>query len=427
VSDAKIPAGWYPDPKDTTTTPRPERWWDGTGWTTTTRTGSGAPQPVQDPDGEPTQVLEGTVLADDGTVRYPEPPTGFTDGTDHPAAGADYPAPGTDYLSGYPEAAPKKPSLLSRIGRKALVAAAVAGVLGLAVGSGATYLAVGRHNQDHQQTAAPAPQNTYPGPGHHRGSGNGGLGGNGGSGQGNGGLGGNGGAGGGQSNGGNGQGNGNGNGGGQGSGGGIPGIPGLGGGMPGLGDGTQAVDIADGISLPIPSGWQGTTTGDGLATMQIGEYTCPGASANNNGNATCTLGGVNTAQVDGTDPKAAAEQDIQKVASASYGPTVKSHQELKSEAVTVAGRSGYLIRWQVVAQQGNNGTVQDVVFPTADGKHLVAVQFGFDIADKAPAVSTMDTIVSGIKDFSGPGLGSSGGSNSPSGGASGGAAGGVNT
>lgn len=187
--------------------------------------------------------------------------------------------------------------------------------------------------------------------------------------------------------------------------------------MPGLGDGTQAIDMADGISLPIPSGWQGGTTSAGLAALQIGQYTCPGSSANSNSNTTCTLGGVNTAQVDGTDPKAAAEQDIQKVASQSYGPTIKSHQELKSEAVTVAGRSGYLVRWQVDAQQGNNGTVQDVVFPTADGKHLVAVQFGFDIADKAPAVSTMDTIVSGIKDFSGAGAGSSG---SPSGGASGG-------
>ncbi|MCC9307460.1 DUF2510 domain-containing protein [Kitasatospora sp. RB6PN24] len=388
MSDAKIPAGWYPDPKDTTTTPRPERWWDGTGWTTTTRPGPGAPHPAQDPDGEPTTVLEGTVPADDGTVRYPEPPTGFADGTDHPGAGADH-------LSGYPDA-PKKPSLLSRIGRRTLVAAAVAGVLGLAIGSGATYLAVGHHNHDRRQAAAPAPQNTYPGPGHHRGPGNGG------------------GTGGGQGNG-NGNGNGNGQGGGRGNGNGpggggipgLPGIPGLGGGLPGLGDGTQAIDMADGISLPIPSGWQGGTAKDGTASLYIGQYQCPGSSANSS--TSCTLGGVNTAQVDGTDPKAAATQDIQKVAAQSYGPNIKGHQELKSEPVTVAGRSGYLIRWQVDAQQGNNGTVQDVVFPTADGKHLVAVQFGFDIADKAPAVSTMDTIVSGIKDFSGSGAGSLGG------------------
>jgi hypothetical protein len=61
--------------------------------------------------------------------------------------------------------------------------------------------------------------------------------------------------------------------------------------------------------------------------------------------------------------------------------------------------------------------VEDVVFPSSDGKHLIAVRFGFDIADKAPAVSTMDTIVNGIKDFSGSGLG----------GSAGGASGGSNT
>ncbi|GAA1946846.1 DUF2510 domain-containing protein [Kitasatospora viridis] len=401
MSETKIPAGWYPDPKDTTTVPRPERWWDGNGWTATTRPGPGAP--ATDPDGEPTTVLEGTVLADDGTVRFPEPPAEAVDGA---AEGAAHPEQGHPYPYPY-SAAPKKPSLAARLGRKAMVAAAVAGVLGLAIGSGATYLATRQHDDQHA-SAAPVqqqnPQNGYGGG--HRGGGSGGSGGSGGLGGSGGGLGGSGG----------GQGGGipglGGSGGGQG--GGIPGLGGSGGGIPGLGDGTQAIDLVNGISLPIPSGWKAATADDGTAFMDVGEYACPGA---NSSSPPCSLGSVNTARVKGTDPKTAAEQDIGTLANAAYGPKIKSHQELKSEAVTVAGRNGYLVRWQVVAQQGNNGTVESVVFPTADGRGLVAVELGFDIADKAPAVSQMDTIVGGIKDFDGTsagggsGAGGTGGTN----------------
>ncbi|MFE7590425.1 DUF2510 domain-containing protein, partial [Kitasatospora sp. NPDC057512] len=83
----QIPAGWYPDPKNTTGDPRPQRWWDGKGWTADTRPApSDAPAP-QAPEAEPTAaadpgpgaaerttVLEGEVLESGPTVRYPEPP-----------------------------------------------------------------------------------------------------------------------------------------------------------------------------------------------------------------------------------------------------------------------------------------------------------------------------------------------------------------
>ena len=91
----------------------------------------------------------------------------------------------------------------------------------------------------------------------------------------------------------------------------------------------------------------------------------------------------------------------------------------------VNGKDGYLVRWKVDAAKGNNGYVETVVFPSSDGKNLVSVHFGFDIADKAPDVGVMDTIVKGIADFKGkiPGLpgmpgSGSGGSGSGAGGSS---------
>ncbi|WP_245984557.1 DUF2510 domain-containing protein [Streptomyces tateyamensis] len=379
MSEAKIPAGWYPDPKDTTTVPRPERWWDGTGWTAQTR-------PAQGADLADTAVLHSTKviqgeLVDESAVRYPEMPTEPAGAEPGPPQGPEGPG-AAEYPYGAP-LPPKKPSLLTKLRKPVVVAAAVAGVLGLAIGSGVT-LAVDHHDRNDRAVGAKG----FLGP-HKRGNanGNGNTNGNG--------------------NGGSSDGNGQpGTGGGNGNGNGFPNIPGLPG-LPGGGKNAKtAIDLADGVSLPIPSGWQGGTANDGTAYLTIGSYQCPGGTGNSN--ATCSLGGVNTVQVDGRDVQAAAKADVVKAAEESY-PNSKSHQELKSEAVTVAGRSGYLVRWDVTASQGNNGTVESVVFPTADGKGLVAVRLGFDQTDKAPAVSQMDTIVSGIKDFTGKRLGSGGG------------------
>ncbi|MEU2630256.1 DUF2510 domain-containing protein [Kitasatospora sp. NPDC007106] len=357
----QIPAGWYPDPKDTSD-PRPERYWDGKGWTATTRPAPGAETPAPGAeapaaapgaaaDGDGPTVIEGRVLDDGPTVRYPEMPTAVQ--------------------------APPKPR--RRPSRPVVVAAAVAAVAGLAVGSGITYLAM---DDDGDGASAARPFD-----GRYR------LGGNGSDGFGFPGLPGqNGGQGGGSGNGQGGDGPGGGNGSGQGN----------GQGGNGLGRGgrnaSTAVDVVNGISLPVPSGWQGATTPDGHAALSIGSYTCP------DGKGTCSLGGAFTDTVEGSDAKQAALTDIAAAAKEAYGD-VKSHEELKSEAVTVAGRSGYLVRWKVDAPQGNDGYVETVVFPGAKAGSLVAVHLGFDIADKAPDLAQMDTIVKGIAtaQVSGPG------------------------
>ncbi|MFD7734354.1 DUF2510 domain-containing protein [Kitasatospora phosalacinea] len=392
MSEQQIPAGWYPDPVDTDSDPRPQRWWDGKGWTAETRPAPTAPTaptdatptdatPADAPPAAPdagaaapgvgdTAVLEGTVLDASGqTVHYPPLP---------PYAG--------QYGTKPTGSKPSKP---------VLVAASVAAVLGLLVGSGITYLVMDG-NRGETKSAAPSTDGRRSGGGFGNGGlGEGGIGGNGGNGS-------NGGSGGDTSP---GDPFGFGNGGlGGGIGGGTGGSGGTGGGNGGNGSGKSsavAVDTVNGISLPVPTGWKGATTGDGYAGLTVGDYTCADGKDN------CSLGGVFTTQIKGTDAKQAAQSDIADAADAAYGK-LNSHKELKNEAVTVAGRSGYLVRWQVDAEQGNPGYVETVVFPTADGKALTAVHFGFDIADKAPGLNQMDTILKGIAKAD---VGSTGGGN----------------
>lgn len=262
------------------------------------------------------------------------------------------------------------PAKRSRPRRATVLAGAIAALLGLGAGSLTTYLIMDNRHTD----TAPVSAKRF---------GNGGLGGSGGLGGGN-------------------------------SNGGSTGGNGSTGGGGGLGSSTTtAYDLLDGVSLPIPSGWKGGTTQDGHASLLVGSYTCAQSKSG------CSLGGANTETLKASvsaGAQAAAEADITAAVKEAYGE-ITGHQQLKAESVTVAGRSGYLIRWQVDAKVGNSGTVETVVFPTKDGKSLVALHMGFDKADKAPDVSVMDTIVSGIQDvdtasLSGGAIGGSTGSNS---------------
>lgn len=172
-----------------------------------------------------------------------------------------------------------------------------------------------------------------------------------------------------------------------------------------------ATDMASGISIPVPKGWSGQSgpVGAGVST---GEHPCPG-----NPEESCVRGGVNSVpavalEIKATTAKAAAEADIKKNAEESYGGEsygeISSHEELKSEAVTVAGKKGYLVRWKVVTGKGDDGYVQSLAFPSpAPGAQemLIIVRSGFDINDKAPKLPVMDEITGGIKVAAGGGGG----------------------
>jgi hypothetical protein len=190
---------------------------------------------------------------------------------------------------------------------------------------------------------------------------------------------------------------------------GEPGSPGQG--LPELEEG-YATDLASGISIPVPDGWTGES---GLVGAQVstGSHSCPGDSSQ-----TCVRAGVNSIpaaglEIEATTAQAAAKEDIKANAEESYGGksygSISSHEELRSEAVTVAGQKGFLVRWKVVTSKGDDGYVQSLVLPSpADKDTLVVVRSGFDINDKTPKLSVMDEIIKGIKksEISGSGSGS---------------------
>ncbi|WP_406457492.1 DUF2510 domain-containing protein [Streptomyces sp. NBC_00876] len=200
-----------------------------------------------------------------------------------------------------------------------------------------------------------------------------------------------------------------------------PGAPGGGGGNGGNGGGSEnpapqqpqtedgyATDMASGISIPVPDGWKGESgMGAGVTT---GSYACPGDSGEK-----CVRGGVFSVpamalKLSTTTAKDTAEKDIATNAEESYGEKIyggiTSHQQLKSEAVTVAGQQGYRVRWKVVTKNGDDGYVESLAFPSPKSKDmLIVVRSGFDINSKAPALSVLDDITKGIKAASGTGSG----------------------
>ncbi|MCX4445544.1 DUF2510 domain-containing protein [Streptomyces sp. NPDC087866] len=178
-------------------------------------------------------------------------------------------------------------------------------------------------------------------------------------------------------------------------------------GQPEIEDG-YATDLASGISIPVPDGWKGESgMGAGVTT---GTYACPGDTGQK-----CVRGGVFSAPAEALKlstktAKATAEKDIGTNANESYGEKIyggiTSHEELKSEAVTVAGQQGYRVRWKVVTKKGDDGYVESLAFPSPLAKDtLIVVRSGFDINAKAPALSVLDEITKGIKAASGGGSG----------------------
>ncbi|MEV6738213.1 DUF2510 domain-containing protein [Streptomyces sp. NPDC051104] len=368
------PPGWYPDPGQTSDGPATERWWDGKAWTDRVR-----PMDVGAPWGPPEQP---------------------------PVAGA---YPGEPFAATpYPGARPAP----ARHGVRTGIAVAAA-ILVLAGIGGGVYALTAQDGGSGRSAGAQGPG----GPGGF--GGQGGQEGQGGQGGPFGGQGGPFGGQGGQE----GQGGQGGPFGGQGGPFGGQGGPfggGSGGsdgqtpapgqsGQPGTEDG-YATDPFNGISIPVPAGWTGQTVEGGAAVQSNGTYKCPGDTSKS-----CNTGGAYSASAEqqgltATTARAAAEQDIAKNAEESYGGTsyggITSHQVLASEAVTVAGQKGYMVRWKAVTAKGADGYVESLVFPSpADSRQLVVVRFGLDAGSGAPKPSVLDQITKGIKESSAGGAG----------------------
>ncbi|QGZ48083.1 DUF2510 domain-containing protein [Streptomyces sp. QHH-9511] len=171
-------------------------------------------------------------------------------------------------------------------------------------------------------------------------------------------------------------------------------------------DPTRVADQLNGITLPILEGWERPEFrgGDVPTVVTAGEYPCPAATDRD-----CRRGTVNSRTASGTDattPEAIAEEDIALAADAFYEDDVlgnrlyggiRSHKVVAARPAVVAGRTGYLVRWQVTTGKGPGGYVQSLAFPSPRGSESpVVVRFAFDAGPEGPSLATMDEIVKGI-------------------------------
>ncbi|MFD3356673.1 DUF2510 domain-containing protein [Streptomyces fradiae] len=183
-------------------------------------------------------------------------------------------------------------------------------------------------------------------------------------------------------------------------------------------DGSVLVDQLNGITLPVPAGWQRPEygIGQGAVMATTDERTCPAATRQ------CPYGRVvsRTLASAAPTPKAMAEADVAQAAEELYGDDtlggsqyggVRSHQVVAARETAVAGRTGYLVRWRVTTGEGPGGHVQSLVFPSPSGtEQPVTVRFAFDAGPGGPPLALMDEITRGIRPVgsaTGGGVGSS--------------------
>ncbi|WP_318198616.1 DUF2510 domain-containing protein [Streptomyces sp. MCL20-2] len=165
------------------------------------------------------------------------------------------------------------------------------------------------------------------------------------------------------------------------------------------------VDQLNGVTVPVPEGWEKprSSSSDVPTIRTVQSYDCPGGSS------FCYHGTVttHTARSAETDPRALAEADIVTAADLAYEEDslgrrnhggITAHKVLKAGQLSVAGRAGYLVRWQVTTGKGPGGYVQSVAFPSSVGSGTpVIVRLAFDADVTELPLSLMDTITRGIR------------------------------
>lgn len=172
------------------------------------------------------------------------------------------------------------------------------------------------------------------------------------------------------------------------------------------GDPTTVADDLNGITFPVPDGWEsGDGSGEEDAVLVTDDtFDCPGDGG------VCRGGVVVSRTVTGSDetsPKTLAENDIEDAANDAFDRDVldrqpydgiTGHKVVGSGSVAVAGRAGYYVRWRVTTGAGSGGWVQSLVFPSTIGSEApVLVRFALDAGDEGPPLDDIDEIVEGIR------------------------------
>lgn len=169
---------------------------------------------------------------------------------------------------------------------------------------------------------------------------------------------------------------------------------------------TRVDDQLNGISLPIVKGWEKPEfySGPAPTVTTVGTYPCPSGSKE------CRHGTVSSHAVSRTDastPEAIAKEDVAAAAKETYEEDIlgslpygrmTAYKVVAAGPTAVAGRTGYLVRWQVTTDKGPGGYVQSLAFPSPTGSESpVVVRFVFDAGPDGPALAVMDEITRGIR------------------------------
>ncbi|MFI9602391.1 DUF2510 domain-containing protein [Streptomyces sp. NPDC052043] len=171
-------------------------------------------------------------------------------------------------------------------------------------------------------------------------------------------------------------------------------------------DPSVAVDQLNGITLPLPEGWEkpeNVAQNDVVMTTH-GVYDCPA------GVGYCRHGLVITrtaSAAEGASPETLAKRDIDDATDEAYEQNVigqrlyggiTSQRTVASGPVAVAGRAGYFVRRLVRTAKGPGGYVESLVFPSSTGIQApVLVRFVFDAGPDGPPLADMDRITKGIR------------------------------
>ncbi|WP_406197899.1 DUF2510 domain-containing protein [Kitasatospora sp. NBC_01560] len=152
-----------------------------------------------------------------------------------------------------------------------------------------------------------------------------------------------------------------------------------------------AADTQHSITVPVFQGWDAQTdTTHSTVFLGSGRYTCPGGGS-------CIRGqfSVEKDTIAGASARAAAEAAMPAYAGAIF-TGVTGHTDAGSANTTVAGVSGYAVRWHITTSDGTKGYVLLVAVP-AKGGGYVAFEGGVDDAAGAPDPTVLDQILEGIK------------------------------
>ncbi|WP_405013680.1 DUF2510 domain-containing protein [Kitasatospora sp. NBC_01539] len=160
---------------------------------------------------------------------------------------------------------------------------------------------------------------------------------------------------------------------------------------PALGGGTLT-DVTHGWRVPRPTAWTIHTSSGASSLYEVtGPYDC-GLETQ------CIRGqfSIEKDSVPGTDAGSLA-----RAAMADYAPRIfgdlTAHEEVSTGPVTVAGATGYAVRWYVTPTSGAKGYVLMIAVPDPKGSGFVLMHGGVDDDSLAPKAAVLDQIVAGIR------------------------------